>query len=274
MQLTNRFIFNGSAAAFGGHLVRPQNVVLASTGGSALATTGGRSVWRERDIRLGKSFRIRQAETFAEGLADNLQKAVRVTHQRLTPDALTTTTRVSARCRGVEVGGAPPLTRGDEPEPLMKVADVSCTMVSRSNPPGHESSVVVDSATITPVVFESPIHGVFRLDVTFEIGRFRKADTRAKVLENKDIPQKHGDRDMVFSTIVTKLEWQNGRAYPGSKFVHVNAVYIPNLGTFAFGNLIVQTGLRRLTMIQMELGSPTGGSASIGSVETNGSWPE
>lgn len=273
MQLTGRFIFNGSAAAFGGHLVRPENVVLASTGGSALATTGGRSTWRERDIKLGKSFRIRLAETFAEGLVDNLKDAVRVTHHRLAPDALTTTTTVSARCRGVEVGGAPPLKRGDEPEPTMSVADVGCTLVSRSNAPGHESSVVVDSATITPVTFESPVHGVFRLDVTIEIGRFRKADTRAKVIENRDIPQRHGDRDMVFSTIVTKMAWQKGRAYPGSKFLHVNAVYIPNLGTFAFGEMIVQTGLRRLTMIQMELGSPSGGSGSIGSVDTNGSWP-
>jgi hypothetical protein len=274
MPLTSRFIFNGSAAAFGGHLVRPQNIVLASTGGSALATTGGRSTWRERDIKFGRSFRIRQAETFAEGLVDNLRDAVRVTHRRLAADQLSTTTRVSARCRGVEVGGAPPLKRGDEPEPTMSVADVACTLVSRSNPPGHESSVIVDSATISPVIFESPIHGVFRLDVTIEIGRFRKADTRGKVIANRDIPQKHGDRDMVFSTIVTKLEWQKGRAYPGSKFVRANAVYIPNLGEIAFGELIVQTGLRRLTMVQMELGSPTGGSASIGAVETNGSWPE
>lgn len=274
MPLTSRFIFNGSAAAFGGHLVRPQNLVLASTGGSALATTGGRSTWRERDIKFGRSFRIRVAETFAEGLVDNLQNAIRVTHQRLAPEALTTTTTVRARCRGVEVGGAPPLARGDEPEPRMSVADVSCTLVSRSRPRGHESSVVVDSASISPVTFESPLHGVFRLDVTIEVGRFRKADTRAKVLENRDIPQKHGDRDMVFSTIVTKLEWQKGRAYPGSKFIHTNAVYIPNLGQIAFGELIVQTGLRRLSMIQMELGSPTGGSASIGTVDTNGSWSE
>jgi hypothetical protein len=32
MELTRRFIFNGSAAADGGHFVRPENVVLASSG--------------------------------------------------------------------------------------------------------------------------------------------------------------------------------------------------------------------------------------------------
>jgi hypothetical protein len=274
MELTRRFIFNGSAAAFGGRFVRPDDLVLSSNGGSALSVSGGRSEWRDRDIKIGKSFRIRQAETFAEGLMDSLRDAVKVTHGRLAPEALTATTRVRARCRGLEVGGAPPVTRGDEPEPTMSVADVSCTLVSRSNRPGHESSVVIEEATLAPLTFDSPVHGRYRLDVGLEIERFRKADTRAKVVENRDIPQKHGDRDMVFSTIVTKIEWQKGRAYPGAEFLAGNGVYVPNLGAFYFGELIIKASTRRLIMIRMELGSPTGGSGAVGDVDTNGSWPE
>lgn len=274
MELTRRFIFNGSAAAYGGRFVRPDDVVLASTGGSALSITGGRSVWRDRNIKLGRSFRIRQAETSAEGLVDSLKDAVRASHRQLAPEALTATTRVTARCRGVEVGGAPPLKRSDEPEPRMLVADVGATLVSRSNRPGHESSVVIDEATIAPVVFDSPVHGRYRLDVGIDIDPFRKADTRAKVIENRAIPQKHGDRDMVFSTIVTKLEWQKGREYPGSKPLGISGVYIPNLGEFYFGELIIQSSTRRLIMIRFDLGSPTGGSGSVSDVDTNGSWPE
>jgi hypothetical protein len=274
MELTRRFIFNGSAAAYGGHFVRPDNVVLASTGGSALSVTGGRSVWRDRNIQLGRSFCIRQAETSAEGLVDNLKDAVRVTHRQLSAEALTATTRVSARCQGVEIGGAPPAKRTDEPEPTMRVADVLATLVSRSRRPGHESSVVIESARLSTVTFDSPVHGRYKLDVRIEIERFQKADTRAKVLENRDIPQKHGDRDMVFSTIVTGLDWQNGREYPGAKQIAINAVHIPNLGEFYFGELIIQASTRRLVMIVTELGSPTGGSGSVGDVDTNGSWPE
>src|SRR5918993_5252357 len=144
MELTRRFIFNGSAAAFGGRFVRPEDIVLASHGGSALSVSGGRSEWRDRDIKIGKSFRIRQAETSAEGLVDSLRDAIRVTHRRLRADEVTATTVVSARGRGLEVGGAPPLSRGDEPEPLMSVSDVSARIVSRSGRPGHESSVIVD----------------------------------------------------------------------------------------------------------------------------------
>lgn len=274
MELTRRFLFNGSAAAYGGRFVRPDDVVLASSGGSALSVTGGRSVWRDRDIKIGRSFRIRSADTSAEGLVDSLRDAVRVTHRQLAADALTATTRVSARCRGVEIGGAPPVRRSDEPEPTMSVADVSATLLSRSARPGHESSVIVADATLTTVTFDSPVHGRFKLDVGLDIGPFRKCDTRAKVIENPKIVQKHGDRDMVFSTIVTRLEWQKGRAYPGSTPRGINGIYIPNLGAFYFGELIIQWSTRRLTMIRMELGSPTGGSGSVSDVDTNGSWPE
>jgi hypothetical protein len=274
MELTRRYLFNGSAAAFGGHFVRPDNVVLASSGGSALSLTGGRSVWRDRNIKLGRSFRIRQAETFAEGLVDNLKDAVRVTHGQLPAEALSATTRVSARCQGVEIGGAPPLKRSDEPEPTMRVADASAAMRSRSSRPGYESSVVIESAKLSTVIFDSPVHGRFKLDVRIEIERFQKADTRAKVIENRAIPQKHGDRDMVFSTIVTGLDWQHGREYPGAKRIGLNGVHIPNLGELYFGELIIQASTRRLVMIRMELGSPTGGSGSVSDIDTNGSWPE
>ena len=175
MELTRRFIFNGSAAAFGGRFVRPEDVVLASTGGSALPSVGGRSDWRDRDIKIGKSFRIARAETSASGLVDSLRDAVKVTHGKLTAESLTATTTVSARIRGLEVGGAAPLKKGDEPEPLMTVSDVNATLVSRSAQPGHESSVIVGEASISTVTFDSPVHGRYKLDVVIDFAPFKRA---------------------------------------------------------------------------------------------------
>lgn len=272
MELTRRYLFNGSAAAYGGRFVRPDDVVLAANGGSALSVVGGRSVWRARDIKFGRSFRIRSAETSAEGLVDNLRDAVRASHGKLPHDALTATTSVMARCRGVEIGGAPPLKPGDEPEPMMLAADVVGALLSRSNSPGHESSVIVQEAAISPVTFDSPVHGRFRLDVVIDFAPFKRADTRAKVIADKSILQVHGDKDLVFATVVRELRWQKGRAYPGSKPLGTNGLYIPNLGRFYFGELIIQAGTRRLTMIRAELGSPTGGAATMSDVDTNGSW--
>ena len=273
MELTRRYLFNGSAAAYGGRFVRPDDVVLASSGGSALAITGGRSVWRDR-YQAGAIVPHPVRGNLGRGAGGQPPRAVRVTNRQLSAEALTATTRVSSRCRGVEIGGAPPVRRTDEPEPTMSVADVSAALLSRSARPGHESSVIIEGATLTTMTFDSPVHGRFKLDVGLDIEPFRKCDTRAKVIENGRIIQKHGDRDMVFSTIVTKLVWQKGRAYPGSTPRGTNGIYIPNLGAFYFGELIIQWSTRRLTMIRVELGSPTGGSGSVSDVDTNGTWPE
>ena len=70
MDSTRRYIFNGSATAYGGRFVRPDDVVLSSNGGSALSQAGGRSVWSDTNIRLGKAFRVSFAFTSAEGLFD------------------------------------------------------------------------------------------------------------------------------------------------------------------------------------------------------------
>lgn len=268
MELKRRFIFNGSAAAYGGRFVRPDDVVLASSGGSALSVAGGRSEWKARDIRLGKSFRVARAETSATGLADDLGAAIRVTHGKLPAEALTATTTVSARVRGVEVGGAPPLERGEAREPLMKVADVSASMTSKSAEPGAESSVVVDNASISVVTFDG-----HRLRVDVDIEPFKRYDTRAKLLAAKNVIRQHGDQDRIFSTIVRGLAWL-GKPFPGAEFINSNGVAVPNLGRFYFGEILIKASQRRLTMIRMELGSPTGGVGVFIDVDTNGTWSE
>ena len=64
----------------------------------------------------------------------------------------------------------------------MSVADVSAALLSRSARPGHESSVIIEGATLTTMTFDSPVHGRFKLDVGLDIEPFRKCDTRAKVI--------------------------------------------------------------------------------------------
>ncbi len=268
MELKRRFIFNGSAAAYGGRFVRPDDVVLASSGGSALSVAGGRSEWKDSGIRFGKSFRVARAVTSATGLVDSLRDAIRVTHGKLPADALSATTTVTARVRGVEVGGAPPAKRGDPREPLMKVADVSASMTSRSAEPGHESSVVVDNAAISVVTFDG-----HRLRVDVNIEPFKRHDTRAKVLAAKEIIQQHGDQDMILATVVKGLAWL-GKPFPGAEFINSNGVFIPNLGRFYFGEILIKASSRRLTMIRMQLGSPTGGDGVFIDVDTNGTWSE
>src|SRR5580693_8063898 len=91
-----RYVFHSHAAAFGGHIVRPKDIVLEAHGASALLVTGGRSVAHLPRTRYDEFFEVESAHTFAEGLFDDPAKFVEVTHHRADEHSLTAVTRVHA----------------------------------------------------------------------------------------------------------------------------------------------------------------------------------
>ena len=53
-----------------------------------------------------------------------------------------------------------------------------------------------------------------------------------------------------------------------------NVVIVPQFGKVYFGEVIMKNGLRHVTMLRFELGSPLGGSCTMASGSGNGStWP-
>ena len=66
------------------------------------------------------------------------------------------------------------------------------------------------------------------------------------------------------------IRW-DGKPFPKSE-IHDNMVVLPTFGSVFFGELLISQYSRRLTMVRMALGSDSGGSASAGDVETNGTW--
>ncbi len=218
MELTRRFIFNGSAAAFGGRFVRPEDVVLASQ-------RRQRAVGRRRPFGVARPrHQDRQVVPYRPrrdlGLGPDGQPARRHQGHARQADCRSahgdhhgqrTRARPGSRRRGSAEEGRR-ARAADDASP-----DVAATLVSRSARPGHESSVIVGDASIGTVTFDSPVHGRYKLDVVIDIAPFRKCDTRAKVVADSSILQVHGDRDLIFATIVKELVWQKGRAYPGSE---------------------------------------------------------
>jgi hypothetical protein len=51
-----------------------------------------------------------------------------------------------------------------------------------------------------------------------------------------------------------------------------NVVTVPNFGKIFFGELLITDHSRRLTMVRMELGSPSGGEVAVAEVDSNGTW--
>ncbi len=274
-------MFRGNAAAFGGRIVRPQDVILEASGASALTVAGGRSTWSSKDVRFGEFVRLRSASTFAEGLFDDTKKAIALSHGKVLEETLTATTMVKAEVKELVVGSAPQL----------KVKSVRASLTATSPAASYEPSIKLNDDTAVDGV---SIDG-HTLVVEIEREVFQRYDTRAKLLTAADDPtfvKENGrllymntpaaggqppargrlvrESGYILGTIVKQIAWK-GRPFPGA-VIDENSVIVPEFGTIYFGEILINANARRLTMIRLQLGSPTGGSGVFVEVDTNGSW--
>src|SRR5882672_7920345 len=77
-----RYVFHSHAAAFGGRIVRPKDIVLEAGGASALLVTGGRSVAKLQRTQFDDFFDVESANTLAEGFFEDTAAFVDVTHRK------------------------------------------------------------------------------------------------------------------------------------------------------------------------------------------------
>jgi hypothetical protein len=281
MDYQRRFVFRASAAAFGGHIVRPKELVLESPGGSALPVTGGRSVTDIPPTRFDDYFSVDSATTVAQGLFEDSRQFLEFTYHRVREDSLVAVTTVSADVNGFTVGL----------KPRMRIEHMRADLTARSPQGGGEPSIRIGKVAIDGVEIEG-----YRLIIALDPGLLSLYDTRAKLLvaadertfvreagdpslmpkalRNESLPPTRrlieASYDTFYATIVTSLQWE-GDPYPGS-VIQDNRVYLPEFGRVYFGEVLIADDYRRLTMVRMALGSDAGGSASGADVQDNGGW--
>jgi hypothetical protein len=281
MDLRRRFIFRGNAAAIGGRIVRPGDLVIDSSTASSLTVSGGRSRAQTGATRFGEWVRFGGAATSAEGLFDDVKQQIEFTYGRVAEDALTMSTRVSADVTALSVGDKPKLT----------IKHINASMSSKSPAGSGEPAIAVGRDTI----IDGAAIGGRGLIVELAVPLFQKYDTRSKLLMAADDPQfvrKSGANlfmnaavagkaapptgrlvqsfGTTYATIVRSIKWE-GEPYPGAT-IDQHVVTVPDFGRIFFGELLITDQSRRLTMVRFELGSPIGGALSCVEVETNGSW--
>jgi len=280
MELRRRFIFRGNASAFGGRIVRPDDVVLEMPGASSLGVAGGRSVARIPRTQFKNFVSFESASTLAEGTFDDRQGAIELSHHKIREDALRTSTRVRAEIRTLVVGS----------RKRLKVGHAAVELRSKSPGGSGEPSIVLADATLESVTVDDR-----KLKITFERGIFERYDTHAKLLTAADDPdfvKTHGSHlflttdfegrpapatgrlvpgcDTIYATLVRKIEW-DGAASPDAS-IEGHTVVVKDFGRIFFGELLITSASRRVTMIRLELGSDEGGSAGGPDVDINGSW--
>ena len=281
MELRRRFIFRGNAAAIGGRIVRPTDLIIDSSTASSLTVAGGRSRAKAGATRFGEWISFGGAATSAEGLFDDVKQQIEVTHGRVAEDTLTTSTRVNADVTTLSVGDKPKLT----------IKRLHASLNAKSPAGSGEPPIAVGNDT----VIDGAAIGGFGLIVTLAIPLFQRYDTQSKLLTAADDPQfvkrsgghlfmKSAARGKgappparllqtygtTYATIVTSIKWAD-KPYPGAT-IDQHVVTVPDFGKIFFGELLITDQSRRLTMLRLELGSPIGGFVACAEVEDNGSW--
>jgi hypothetical protein len=289
MDFKRRYLFHGHASAIGGRIVRHRNkpidLVIETAADSALTPVGGRSHSKVPGKNFEGLVSFGRAETFAEGLFENHRQVIAASHGQLPEDAMVATTRVSADIHDVVVGITPQLT----------VKRLRATLHSRSPYASGQPSIQPIDARKQTV-----IEGVFidghELIVELNAPLFKRYDTHAKLLTAADDPKfvdeyghhlflrsgadKRQTPDSgrlvtthhhhVHGTLVNKLRWKR-KPFPGAQIDH-HSVRVPKFGQIFFGELLLDDRSRRLTLMRVVLGSPTGGQVALDSVESNGGW--
>jgi len=278
MNLTRRFVFRGNASALAGQIFRPKTIIVDLDGASSLGVSGGRSQAQIKGRSFGDVIRFGSAMTFAEGLFDDAKTASAVTDHKGRQEDLSSTTTVTSEIRELSVGQ----------NPIFMAKRIRATLVSRS--PEHSGEPSIAPAKDTTI--QGIDIGGRVLEVRLNTSLFQKYDTRSKLLAAVDDPKFVRGNAMhlalnatiegqprraglvsrsgvIYTTIVEKIEWK-GKPFPGAT-IDGHTVTVPEFGTIYFGELLIASSERRLTMVRFELGSPVGGWVDSGDVGSNGS---
>lgn len=293
MELTRRFIFNGHASAIGGRIVRTghgKTAKLIKDGfidvpAAALGIAGGRSSAVVRGGQVSGFLQWGGGITRAEGVFDDLKGQFGLTQGQGQEDQLSTTTVVRAELRELAIGIRPQLM----------IERLKGSLIAKGRYGSSETGVQIGKDTAIEGV---TIDGKYRLRIDLKTSPFCEHDTLSKVLAAADEPtfvRKHGDGLfmrtafdqqpkppasgrlilggtglLIHATIVRSIRWV-GKPYPGAR-IDGNTLTIPGIGKLSFGELLLERGRRRLTMIRGNLGSPDGGFMCSVDVQDGGSW--
>jgi len=288
MDFTRRYLFHGSASALGGRIVRHEDkpIDLVIDGGceSSLTSVGGRS----HNTISGKNYQdlvgFGAASTSAEGLFDDHAQAIEASYGRVPEDSLVATTKVTAEIHDVVVGKSPRLT----------VKRLAATLHSRSPYGSGLPSITHGDQTDGTAIDGVSIDG-HELNVELNLSLLNEYDTHAKLLCAADDPafvRNHGhcfymtsgvdsrrtpargrlvmSHGGIHGSIVTNMQWK-GTPFPGATIDH-NALVVPGFGRIFFGEVLISDRSRRLTMMRVKMGSPTGGQVAFAATDPNGAW--
>jgi hypothetical protein len=282
MNLKPRFTFHASAAAIGGRITQPKDIVIETGAASSLTAAGGRSVSKTPKSSFGNLVSFGSASTFAEGLFDDPAKWADALCSDLSEDTLTASMKVSAEVRGLVVNAKTAFT----------ATRINGGFVAKSAKGSGEPTIALDEDTVV----EGVTLGGYKLIVEVNTKLFQRYDTLSKLRTAADDPKFVKDNGAhlfmktavpgrttaspagrfvesagrIYGTIVKSIRWAD-KTYPGAVIGH-NVITIPNCGEIHFGEIFISSLSRRLTMLRLDFCCPQPMRLMCSDTEDNGTW--
>lgn len=275
----NRFFFNANAVGLAAHLRRPENEFLPAVASASLPVTGGVGFGESQGGRLLDLLSFGAVKTAVSGDFVTPEKAVEFTHGNYGQNLLPTETHAQVSVAALKI------VNGDR---TLEIDELVAALSSYSDR-RHENEFRTLSAEFKNV----RVDGV-ALEIKTHSELFTKHSTKRKLVEvyagsqafrdqyahlfqsakpvntrRRDIP---GSRGLIYTTVVSSLAWKGDA--PKGATIYRNSVKIENFGSIYLGELLLEEGERRLTLLRFELGSPRGANGAAAEISSNGSsWP-
>lgn len=277
--IEHRFIFHANAVALAAHIRRPEDAFVSAVASACLPVTGGIGSGESAGGSFGDLLSYGPASTQVSGDYVTPEEAVKFTYGNYGQNLLPTETHARATAANFKLrNGGHTLETERLDAGLSSYSDRKSTTEFRSL-----------SAEFTNV----RIDGVL-LKITTECDVFVQNPTKQKLEQSYSTSAEFRDRynqlfqapesvntdrasipeydGIILTTVVSNIAWE-GKP-PSGVSIERNSIKIDNFGTLYLGELIIEEGLRRLTLVRFQLGSPFGGEGALVEVHSNGStWP-
>jgi len=241
-----RFHFHASGYALSAHFHRPVNVPIPAQASLALPIEGGHAHSGVDKFDIPRLVSFQSAHTHLSG-----------SYQ----DENTTTTSVTVVVEGLKILDFLSVDR----------MVTRLTAEYKFNRKSSESHIIAVGSH-----FEGLRLGGFDVNVTLRHELLLKSPTFAELKNNVKNDAKSGKivvsgDEVLLCSLVEKIETDLADL-PGVE-IEGHSIRIPHFGKIALAEVFAGRGIRTLTMLRFELGSPDGGGGSSGGGSTNGQPP-
>ncbi len=300
LPIDRRFVFSGSAVAFGGRLRRPDDVFLKTAAAVNLPVTGGLSEAHitgddVKQYHYKDYLKFSEAHSRAQGDYSDPRKAAEYTHGNHGQNPLPAVTTVESCLLGLSIDAEPDATEktprrifsAEKLQVHMQTTTGTQETTIRSFSAAFEGiSIAGEDLAPFPVVVQTAtdifgdneskakLMARFAADADFRekyatcfhpLGEPKK-NMLANLISKHEIP--NADRGPIVATFVTGLQFPHG--LPDGVEALNNRLTIRGLGRVYFGEIIINDHSQRATLLRFELGSGIGGGASAGEASSNG----